>query len=327
MRNIFIAALLLVTGYGLLITNSYADTIYTNDGKEIRGIIVGDYKDRIVMSTVDGEITSLKSDIKELFYDGEADNLVKLAEQSRERGDMIKAFAYYDMALRADPDSKSAKDGIIFLQGYLFRKEQVKKEDEVKKQEEFENLGAAKIAEEKPVAEKIKEMSVSMRESLGITISEKSGGQVIDSVRINSPAEAAGVRKGDVIVAVWGRLTGYMPLEEVMRALLEKSSLEVKCTVERDVIVQPNPNITILSSLKDMVGATFSMEFDGLTISDIVYNGPAFAAGLAKGDLVIAIDNKSTTYMPLKKALGMMRSTNSNVILLKIRREILIWRT
>ena len=74
-------------------------------------------------------------------------------------------------------------------------------------------------------------------------------------------------------------------------------------------------------------GNTFSMQFDGLTVSDTVFNGPAFAAGLVKGDLVVAIDNKSTTYMPLKKALGMMRSANNNAIILKIRREVLIWRT
>ena len=189
---IIILGVFLLTG-GPVISAVFSDTIYTNEGKEIRGIIVEDYKDRIVMSTVDGQITALKSDIKQLFYDSEADNLVKLGEQSRERGDMIKAFAYYDMALRSDPNSKSAKDGIIFLQGYLFRKEQVKKEDEVRKQEEFENFGAAKIVEEKTAQDKIKDMTVTMREVLGIALSEKDGAQMIYSVRMNSPAEEAGI--------------------------------------------------------------------------------------------------------------------------------------
>ncbi|MCX5680523.1 MAG: PDZ domain-containing protein [Candidatus Omnitrophica bacterium] len=322
---ILLLAMLFVTGYPR-VSALFADTIYTNDGREMRGIIVEDYKDRIVMSTVDGEITTLKSDIKQLYYDSEADNLVKLAEQSKERGDMMKAFAYYDMALRADPNSKSAKDGIIFLQGYLFRKEQVKKEDEVRKQEEFENFGAAKIVEEKSGRERVEEMAVTMRKVIGIALSEKSGGQMIDNVRMNSPAEEAGARRGDIIVAIWGRLTGYMPLDEVMKALLEKSSLEIKCTVERDVAVPPDPDRSMMSSLKEMIGATFSMQFDGLTVSDVVENGPALEAGLAKGDIVVAIDNKPTTYMTLKKAVAMMRGTNNSVIMLKIRRELLIWR-
>ena len=305
---------------------SYADTIYTNDGKEVRGIIVEDYKDRIVMSTVDGEITSLKSDIKQLFYDSEADNLVKLAEQSRERGDMIKASDYYNMALRADPNSKAAKDGIIFLQGYLFRKEQVKKEDEVKKQEELENFGVAKIAEDKPEAEKIKDLSANMRANVGITLAMDDGKHIVENVIQNSPAAEAGVKRGDVIVAVWGRLTGYMSLEAIMKVLSEKPSLEIKCTIARDISIYPNPGRMIMSSLNDMIGAAFTMQFDGLTVSNVAENGPAFESGLAKNDLVVSIDGKSTRYMPLKTAISLMRGTKDSLIRLKIRRELIIWR-
>jgi 23S rRNA G2069 N7-methylase RlmK/C1962 C5-methylase RlmI len=46
-----------------------SDTIYTKDGKELKGIIVEDYKDRIVFSTVDGQLTLMKSDVKELYFD------------------------------------------------------------------------------------------------------------------------------------------------------------------------------------------------------------------------------------------------------------------
>lgn len=322
---IIFLAIFFITHYPMILP-LFSDTVYMNDGKEERGIILEDYKDRIVMSTADGEITRLKSDIKQLYYDSEADNLVKLAEQSKERGDMIKAFAYYDMALRADPNSKAAKEGTIFLQGYLFRKEQVKKEDEVRKQEEFENFGAARIAEEKTAEENIKEMSATMREAIGITLSEKGGGQMIASVRANSPAEEAGARRGDVIIAVWGRLTGYMPLEDVMKSLLEKSSMEIKCTVERSVTVEHDPDSNITSSLKDTIGANFSMQFDGLTVSDVVENGPAFEAGLAKGDLVVAINGESTRYIPLKKAVSLMKKARGSLIALKIRRELIIWR-
>lgn len=318
-------AIFFVTYYPMVLP-LFSDTIYTNEGREIRGIVVEEYKDRVVISTVDGEIAALKSDIKELYYDSEADNLNKLAEQSKVRGDMIKAFAYYDMALRTDPNSKPAKNGIIFLQEYLFQKEQVKKEGEIKKQEEFENFGSAVIAEEKPVEEKIKDMKIDMRQGIGITLGTKDGGQVVESVRSNSPADEAGVRRNDIIVAVWGRLTGYMPLEDVMKALLEKHSLKIKCTVEREILVFPNPDRTTMTSLKDMLGATLTMQFDGLTISDVFEGGPAFKAGILKDDLVVAIDGKSTRYMPLKKAVSLMRSTTNSSILLKTRRELSIWR-
>lgn len=326
-RRIFIilSVAFLITNFPLSST-LLSDTLYTNDGRELKGIVVEDYKDRIVISTIDGEITTLKSDVKQLYYDSEADNLVKLAEQAREHGDMIKAFAYYDMALRADPDSRPARDGIVFLQGYLFRKEQVKKEDEVRKREEFEKFGVATIVEEKSPEDTLKDLSAAMRRTIGMSLVTKDGSQVVDSVMTGSPAAEAGVKKRDIIVAVWGRLTGYMSLEDVMKVLLEKPSLEIKCMVERDVVVRLNPERNVISSLKDISGASFTMLFDGLTVSDVVEGGPAFDAGLAKGDLVVSIDGKSTRYMPLKKAVAIMRGTKNGYIHFKIRRELLIWR-
>ena len=100
-----------------------SDTIYTKDGKELKGIIIEDYKDRVVFSTIDGQVTIMKSDVKELYFDTEEQNLIKLAEQARDKGDYIKAFIYYDKAFKLDPGSRAAKDGIVFLQGYLFKKD------------------------------------------------------------------------------------------------------------------------------------------------------------------------------------------------------------
>src|SRR3989338_4438616 len=130
---------LLVTGYRLLVTNCiFADTIYTNDGKELKGIIVEDYKDRVIFSTSEGEIVVMKEDVRELYYDNEEENLIKLAEQAKERSDYIRAFAYYDRAYKLNPKSKAAKDGLVFLQGYLFRQEQAKKEGEINRRSEME---------------------------------------------------------------------------------------------------------------------------------------------------------------------------------------------
>jgi len=317
---------LLTAGFWLLTFDARADTLYTNDGGEIKGIVVEDYKDRIVMSTVDGEVSVLKSDIKQLYYDSEADNLIKLAEQAQERGDVMKAFAYYDMAYKFDPDSKAAKDGIVFLQGYLFRKEQVKKEDEIKKQEEFENFGVARIEEEKPIIEKNKDDAAKLKEVLGITLLIDNNIPVVESTSVKSPAYEAGIEKGDAIVSIWGKLCGYMSVEDVVSTLLEKPSVEIKCGIERLVTVPLKPDRTMLSSLDDMLGGSFSMEFDGLTVSEVKEGGPAFEAGLVKNDRIITIDGKLTRYLPLGKAISMMRDTKKDTITFRIRRELIIWR-
>ena len=79
------------------------------------------------MGYVGSALAIMKSDIKELYYDQEEENLIKLAEQAKEKKDYIRALTYYDMAFKANPDSKAAKDGLVFLEGYLFRKEQAQK--------------------------------------------------------------------------------------------------------------------------------------------------------------------------------------------------------
>lgn len=295
----------------------YADTIYTEDGKELKGIVVEDYRDRVVLSTADGEITMLKSNIRELYFDSEEDNLIKLAEQSRERKDYLKAFVYYDKVLKLDPKSKAAMDGIVFLQGYLFRKEQVQKEDDIKRREAIENYGAAL-----PIAsseeEREKKAAENLKKSIGITLIAGSGFPVIDSVRPKSPAAEAGIKKADVLIAVWARLTGYLSLAEVMDMLLDKPSLELKVTIERvfDVGLDAG-NIT---------GASLSMEFDGLTVGKVKEDSPAFRAGIKKGDLITAINGQSTRYMPLNKAQELVKRSKEKYVKFSIRRETLIWR-
>jgi hypothetical protein len=60
--------LLVATVCGLCAAgNAPADTVYVKDGKELKGIVVEDFKDRIIFSTADGEITVMKSDIKALL--------------------------------------------------------------------------------------------------------------------------------------------------------------------------------------------------------------------------------------------------------------------
>ncbi|MFA6320998.1 MAG: nickel pincer cofactor biosynthesis protein LarC [Candidatus Omnitrophota bacterium] len=292
-----------------------ADTIVENDGTELKGIVVEDYRDRIVLSTFTGEKMIMKSDIKELYYDEEETNLIKLAEQAKEKKDYIKSFTYYDMAFRLNPNSKVAKDGLVFLQGYLFRREQSQKEDEVRKRDELERRGPVIQSVVASSEEAAMEKEIKLKKTVGMTLTMKNGLPVIDFVRSNSSAADAGIEKDDRLIAIWSRLTGYMDLEEVVDALLDKPSLELKCSIERTVTVPG-----------ELTGVSFTMEFDGLTISAVQPDSIGAKAGFRKGDLVTAIDGKSTRYMPLKNAMTMIKGPGKEFTELVIRREVLLWR-
>lgn len=290
-----------------------ADTVYTKDNKEIKGIVIEEYKDRVLMSTADGERTLMKSDIKELYFDTEEQNLVKLAEQSRERNDFIKAFVYYDKAFKVNPNSKAAKDGIVFLQGYLFKKDMAKKEEDVNRRNDFEARNAGEVVI-KTEEEKFAESLEKLKKTSGIALASDGGITRLDNVLIGSPAYEAGARKGDILLAIWGRLVGYLSLQEVVETLLEKTSLETKFSVERTVDIKGND-----------IGAELKMLFDGLTVVNIDHDSPAQSAGLIQNDVIISINGKSTRYMPIKKALELISKSKGGMVKLIIRREIVMW--
>ena len=287
-----------------------ADTLGMNDGSTMKGIVVEDYKDRVVLSTVDGEKTVMKGDIRELFYDSEEENLIKLAEQARERRDYARAFGYYNLAYRTNPLSKAAKDGFVFLQGYLFRQEEKRKTDDIKKRGDFEQGLVAEDAAA-AVMERVKDPAARMREAIGITLVSKDGLIFIDSVRKNSSADDAGIREGDYLVAIWGRLAGYMSVDEVINILLDKPSLEIKCTIRRTLLADPSR-------------AVFGMDTSGLKVVSVKNGNGGTDGYLKKDDIVTAIDGKPTRYMPLRKAMAAMK--RSKAVKLTIDRELLIWR-
>lgn len=281
-----------------------------NDGSYVKGIVVEDYKDRVVLSTVDGEKIIMKSDIGELYFDSEEENFVKLAEQARERRDYARAFGYYNLAYKKNPLSKAAKDGFVFLQGYLFRQEEKRKTDDIKKRGDFEQGIVAENAETAAVTG-MKDPAARMREAVGITLASENGLILIDNVRKGSPADDAGIERGDYLVAIWGRLVGYMSISEVINILLDKPSLEIKCTIRRAVSV-------------DASRAVFGIDMNGLKVVSVKNGNGGTNGYLKKDDLVTAMGGRSTRYMPFRKAVSAIK--RSRQVDLTIDRELLIWR-
>lgn len=294
---------------------SFADTVYMQDGKELKGIVVEDYKDRIIFSTADGQITIMKPDIRELYFDTEEQNLIKLADQARDKGDYIKAYVYYDKAFKINPESKPAKDGIVFLQGYLFKKDIANKEAAVQRLNDYEQRQSGVWI--KSDEELFNDSINKLRSEAGITLATIAGITKIEAVRIGSPAYEAGIRRGDTLVAIWGRLVGYMSLREVVETLLKKNSIETKVALDRDIYVRVGRDGSI--------GATLTMQFDGLTVSAVKEGEGAYEARLKPGDLIVEINGESTRYMPLKKALDIIKKLKDSQVKLIVRKDVIMW--
>jgi C-terminal processing protease CtpA/Prc len=314
----------LLLAFALACPLARADTLDMKDGTEMKGVVVEEYADRIVLSTADGETPLMKSGIAKLYYDDEETNLVKLGEQALDRRRYLDAVEYYGWALRLNPDSRAAKDALIFLQLHLSEREKAMVEEGLKRQDDIDKYGGY-IVSEGSDAEEFEKSRRRLADSLGMALAAGSGAPAVSSVRQGSRAYDAGIRRGDTLVAIWGRLTGYIPLKDVMDRVLDKSSSEIRCTIGRTVDVALNDNRGLFPGPEAIIGASLGIEFDGLAIIKVRSPGPAAMAGLKRGDLIVAIGGASTRYMPLKKVIDIIRRS-TGTIRLSIHRNIVIWK-
>lgn len=300
--------------------NAYSDTITLKGGEEVKGIIVEEYADRVVMSTYEGEKTFPKDKIESVYYDLIEQNLLKLGDSHMKRREFEKAYFYYEKASKANPSFKPARDRMNYVTGYLFRRREQEKMEAIKRREDFEKWPYEGEGSNKYGENSTKEID----NVFGLKISEDKGDAIVDSVRKFFPAYSAGIQKGDKVISVWGHLAGYMSKEDVADLILKESVGEIKITVERDISVTKEKPFT--KGYQDILGGKLDMLSDGLTIVELNGKGPGDKAGLKKYDLIRAINGSLTRYMPIDDAIQIIENRNDGSILFTIQRRMTMWR-
>ncbi len=300
--------------------NAAADTIFMKDGKEVKGVVVEEYADRLVVSTVYGETGVIKAEIEKIFYDEKDINLMALAEKAKNAGDYKAAASYYEKALKINPKSTAARDGLAYAQGVRGRLyKQVGTRDR-----QANRFAGGAVVNPAGEDEDISDLRRQLAESVGITMRPGDRFPAVVNVKNGSPAFTAGLKPGDLLVAIWGKLTGYRSFKDVM-VLLLRSGYETRCVIERTVAV-PVSSDRSLFSCQSLIGASFEMTIEGFTVRDVAAGCPAEKAGLAKDDLITSLGGEPTRYMPLKEAVRAIKSTKGDSVVLTIRRSVIIWK-
>ena len=309
--------LLICCVFMLFAVSAFADTVQFKNDEELKGIVVEEYVDRIVISTYEGEKTIPKDGIRKIIYDLPEQNLIKLGDVYMARRELERAYFYYEKALQANSKSAIARDKMNYITGYLFRRLQQDKLREVKRRGELEKWPGGAPAEEESLEEKL-------IEKVGIRVDEDDNRMKVKEVKIASPAYRAGLRKNDIMVSVWGKMTGYMSKDALWRLFLEEGVGEIKTTIERAVVL--NKEKTAGKNYRHIIGGKLDMLPDGLTLIALDSGGIGEKAGLGKGDLIIALNGASTRYMPLLDAIKKIESRSEKAITLTVRRDTTIWR-
>ncbi|MDP8292712.1 MAG: hypothetical protein P9M04_02745, partial [Candidatus Orphnella occulta] len=72
--------LILIVCFVFPFKSAEADTVCLKDGGQVQGIVVENYQQSIVLSTINGEKRFDKVDVKDILYDKKEQNLVKLGD-------------------------------------------------------------------------------------------------------------------------------------------------------------------------------------------------------------------------------------------------------
>lgn len=116
-------------------------------------------------------------------------------------------------------------------------------------------------------------------------------GLLVDEVREDSAAAAAGLTPGDVITAVSGQPPGSIP---ELEAMLERHAEEARIEVirggrKRALAWAPDPAAGSLAS----AGLVLASPSRGYAIEHVLPDSPAFRAGIRPGDRLLRIDGRA----------------------------------
>ena len=185
-----------------------ADVVYDSAGGTMKGLVVEEHRDRIVVSTEQGEKTLFRDQIEEVFYAEPERNYLYLGNQALEQQDFGIARGFFTKALQINPDLSEAADALE------------RTADQEKKQA-FEPA-----AVDPPAA---------LKKQWGMKLEAGTPFVTVSAVQPGSPAERAGLQPGDGLAASWSSSLAFLPLAEVAKELTGPPGSRIKLTVHRRV--------------------------------------------------------------------------------------------
>ncbi len=281
----------MVVGLGFA-APAQADEIYFTSGRTLKGLVVEEHLDRLLISTVDGEQVIWRHDVDQVFFDDPERNYLYLGNEALASGDVNSALTLYQRAIQLNPSWEEARDALRRL-------------------DDRQRRMTGAWAVEDPVR--------ALQATWGLTLSATEDYPVIAAVTPQSASAQGGMAVGDAVAAIWGESMGYRSLAQVAERLLGPAGTDVKVTIRREVAVRPG---TVPNTPWPGFGVT--MAPDGLTISEVGVLGTA--AGLQAGDLVVALDGRPTRYLPLGQARAAIDKARTAGLQLRIHRHFLMHR-
>ena len=273
---------------------AHADTVYFKSGASLKGLVVEEHRDRVVVSTEDGEKTVLRREIDEIFYSEPERNQLYLGDQALQDGDAALALSFFQKALDINPLLQEAADAL-------------RRVEDLERKRDYPPPSG--------------DWNRILWERWGVVLDVVSGWVTVTRVKPGSPAEKGGLEPGDALIGYWGESLAFLNLKQVAETLWGPPGTLVKITVQRLMTLS-----AASSDVKDWPRLQLEMERLGLTVDRTDPTGPAALARLMPGDRIIALNGQPTRYLPLADARRLVQQSREKGLSLLIQRDVTVQR-
>jgi hypothetical protein len=292
------------------------------DNTEMKGLVVEQHEDRVVLSTDQGEVPVLREKIQEIVFDDPAQSFMQVGESYENAQRWGEALAYYEHALKLNPELEEAKKASVRVRNRFWSQAATGPNSEIEKRQAlYESWGKSAASGQRMAGQARTEIRA-LREELGLVLSKKGDWVQITQVLPQKDAALAGLKRGDRLVEIDGRSLRYLGNEVVRQKFLSPRYSNFTLEVERDLTL---PKTGFERDLSEF-GVQFKLEHRGTVLQSVKAGSPASRAGLKEQDLCVAVNGSSTRYLPIHKMLETIKSGPSEASTVTVRRSVILTR-
>jgi hypothetical protein len=268
-----------------------ADTIVTEEGEEIKGVITEYHPFEIKIATKQGEKIFKKDQIKDIKQAKDEQNLMILADIAIGQKDFTKAYYLYEKVLKLNPDSQKAMDALAEISPKLKGKDS--DPSWTGTYERYQDV-SYKGKADKQILSDDSYSTQKLQEEFGLILGHETGNIKVLDVLDNTRAERGGLEINDYIRAIEGKGADYMGLYDMIAALLALSDKDkINMTIERKLRLWIDAETTTWeSSLWDFTGFSIETSSGMPVVMSVKAGSPAYEAGLKREDIISSIDYK-----------------------------------
>ena len=299
---------------------SSADTMFLRNGDQMKGLIVEQHADRVVLSTENGEVPVLLARVKNIEYDEPERNFLEVGRNYETAGKWGEALAYYEKAIEFNPKFDEAKKASAGVKNRFWSVTEKAVRSEIDKMQMIygkENRLSVPDADEDEAQDRLRLAQLETLENeWGVRLTEEADWIVCSQASASKKAALSGLQKGDRLVSMDGESLRYLNADAVAQKFLDSTRSHFTLEVERD--------FNLPFSEADP-GMKLNLEYQGVVIKKLKEDSPATAAGLKEKDLLFRVGDVSTRYMPLSDVSKLVKgSAKKGPLILKVRRFLLL---